>query len=163
MSLFKNIFVTLPIHILTGGVSLFSYLIFLEFFDHLYSITTISFILFLFNVISYFLYSFYILSKFNFKVVVSSILFFLAVGLTLWLISSSSPNNVIDNIFGIYHTVGYTSVIWYRELYIDPFFATFHYHYSGYLYSVIPSAIIFFSYCLGKYFKRKSGTNITLI
>jgi hypothetical protein len=158
MSLFNNIFVTLPIHILTGGFSLFSYLIFLRFFDHLYPVTTISFILFLFNVIIYFLYSFYILSKFSFKIVVSSILLFLAVGLTLWLLSTSSPNNVIDNIFGIYHTVGFISFIWYEEIYIDPFLST---HHLGFLFSVIPSAIIFFAYCLGKYFKRKSGAKIT--
>jgi hypothetical protein len=156
--LFRSIFVTLPIHILTGAVSLVAYLIFLRFFDHLYPVAMISIILLIFNVITYSLYSFYILRKYNFKIVVCSILLFLVVGLTLWKLSYFSPNDAIDNIYWIYHTVGYTSIIWYVEIYMDPFIKS--YHHFGCLYSVMPSALLFFTFCLGKYMWKK-GSNIT--
>lgn len=76
MGILKKLCVTLPIHILTGAFSLFTYLLFLRFFDHLFSVTGISFFLLVINVLSYFIYSFFILRKYNLKTVFSSTLFF---------------------------------------------------------------------------------------
>ena len=152
MNNFEKLFATLPIHILTEAFSLFTYLMFLRFFDHLYPVTGISFFLLVINIISYFLYSFFVLRKYNYKTVFSSTLLFLLVGLSLWKVSQITASNILDDIYWIYHIVGFTSFVWYVELYIDPFLES--YHLFGYLYSVIPSGIILVAFCLGKYYKR---------
>ncbi len=153
MTQLKRFLITLPIHLLTGGFSLLLYLVYLRFLDHLFSVTIVSFSLFALNIMSYILYSFLILRRYSWTSVLGSTSLFLGVGLLLWQISFHSANDLLDSLFWLYHTVGYTSFIWYDELFIPPSLESFR-HY-GYLFSIIPSCLILLGFGVGAFLKKR--------
>ena len=149
---FSKIFITLPIHLIMGGVSLFFFFVTLHSLTHS-GVVMASLALFIANILGYLLLSLLFLKNKSFTEVTSSTVLFLGIGLLIWVVFLQT--GFLDNLFFIYHISGYSSFMWYvyafndrnERLLVE----------LGILYSVIPSLLILFGYYLSKLVKTKNA------
>lgn len=135
-----------------GSISLFFFLISLQGFSHS-GLTILSLSLFIVNVLGYILLSGLILKKKSVRAVVRSVVFFLAIGLFIWIVYITSGQ--LGNLFFIYHIAGYSSFIWYDSLSAssnESFLVE-----MGLFYSIIPSVLIVVGYYVRRLLKSKQA------
>lgn len=152
MKLISNLFITLPIHLILGSISLFLFLTSFNSLSHT-GIEILSVSLFILNTIGYLMLSMLFLKSRSSIEVITSTSLFLGIGLLIWIIHLTTGN--LSSFFSVYHISGYSSSMWYVYSFTkmnESLFAEI-----GILYSIVPSILIFCGFYLSKHIKTEEN------